>query len=125
MDRIDLRVEVEPLSRFELMKTEYGDSSKTISERVVNARKVAAHRFAHEPWSLNSQIPSRALQRNYVCERPALSFLHSELDAERLTGRGLHKVMRIAWSLADLVLHPIPTLGDIRTALQLREGSTL
>jgi len=125
MDRIDLRVEVEPLSRFELMKTEYGDSSKTISERVVIARAVAAQRFLREPWSLNSEIPSRALQRKYVCEKSALSFLHAELDAERLTGRGLHKVMRIAWSVADLALHPIPTLDDIRTALRLREGSTL
>ncbi|MBC7463838.1 MAG: YifB family Mg chelatase-like AAA ATPase [Actinobacteria bacterium] len=125
MDRIDLRVEVEPLSRLELVKSEYGDSSATIAERVSKARSVAAHRFNHEPWSLNAQIPSRALQKKYVCEKSAISFLHTELDAERLTGRGLHKVMRIAWSLADLALHPIPTLGDIRTALRLREGSTL
>lgn len=122
LDRIDLRVQVEPLSRIELMQSDFGESSATIAERVKRAREVAANRFAREPWSLNSQIPSRALRKSYTCERAAMNFLHIELDAERLSGRGLHKVIRIAWSLADLADHPIPTLSDVHSAFKLREG---
>jgi magnesium chelatase family protein len=123
MDRIDLRVQVEPLSRVQFMQSEYGESSADIAQRVLLAREVAAQRFSGVPWTLNSQIPSRALRIDFTCERAALNFLHAELDAERISGRGLHKVMRIAWSLADLAHHSIPTLVDVRAAFTLREGS--
>ena len=122
MDRIDLRVEVEPLSRVELSKPDMGETSKAIRERVVAAREMAATRFRSEPWSLNSEIPSRALRTTYRPDRAALSFLHSEFDRELLTARGLHKVMRIAWSIADLAGHGRPTVADAQLAYSLRGG---
>ena len=122
MDRIDLRVQVEPLSRVELMQSEYGESSSVIAKRVVQARSMAALRFKGEEWKLNSEIPSRALQNIYKCERAALDFLHAELDKERLSARGFHKVMRTAWSMADLAGHERPNLADVRSAFNLREG---
>lgn len=123
LDRIDLRVQVEPLSRVELMQNDLGESSAIIAQRVKRARARAARRFAREPWSLNSQIPSRALRKSYACERAAQNYLHIELDAERLSARGLHKVMRVAWSLADLAEHSVPTLEDVQIAFNLREGA--
>lgn len=123
MDRIDLRVQVDPLSRVELSKPELGESSATIKERVVASRSVASARFAHERWSLNSEIPSRALRTKYQPERSAMNFLHSELDHERITARGLHKVMRTAWSIADMAGHARPCLEDTQIAYSLREGT--
>jgi magnesium chelatase family protein len=124
MDRIDLRVYVDPLSRVELSQRELGESSQHIGLRVVEARARAASRFSSEGWSLNSQIPSRALRTLYSGERSALNFLHCELDNERLTARGFHKVMRTAWSIADLAGHGQPTLEDTKIAFNLREGKT-
>ena len=124
MDRIDLRVQVDPLSRVELCKPELGQTSATIKERVVSARSVASARFAQEKWSLNSEIPSRALRTKYQPERAAMNFLHSELDLERITARGLHKVMRTAWSIADMAGHAQPCLEDAQIAYSLREGSS-
>jgi magnesium chelatase family protein len=54
-----------------------------------------------------------------------MNFLHDELDKERLTARGLHKIIRLAWTLADLNGHSIPQLVDVQRAHQLREGSEL
>ena len=122
MDRIDLKVEVEPLGRVQLMQSELGTSSAIIRKRVISARTMASQRFAHDGWKLNSQIPSRALRTLYQPERKAMSFLHSELDQERISARGLHKIMRIAWSIADLAQHPRPTLEDTERAFSLREG---
>lgn len=122
MDRIDLRVQVEPLSRVELSRPELGETSSAIRKRVVAAREAAANRFHGEPWSLNSEIPSRALRTAYRPDRAALSFLHSELDRELLTARGLHKVMRIAWSIADLSGHVRPSIEDTELAYSLRGG---
>jgi len=123
MDRIDLRVQVDPLSRVELSKPELGEASATIKERVVSARAIASERFRNEKWSLNSEIPSRALRTTYQPEKPAMNFLHSELDQERITARGLHKVMRTAWSIADMSGHSLPSLEDTQIAYSLREGT--
>jgi magnesium chelatase family protein len=123
MDRIDMRVQVEPVGRVDMAQSVVGETSAEIRRRVTNARAIAAHRFADENWSLNSQIPSRALRPTYKPERSAMNFLHDELDKERLTARGLHKVIRLAWSLADLACKSVPTLAEVQMAYALREGS--
>lgn len=122
MDRIDLRVQVDPLSRVELSRPEMAEMSVSIRKRVITARETAASRFLREPWSLNSEIPSRALRTTYQPDRAAMNFLHSELDRELLTARGLHKVMRVAWSIADLSGHPRPSVEDTQLAYSLRGG---
>lgn len=124
MDRIDLRVQVDSLSRVELSKPDMAETSSAIRQRVISARETAAHRFLYEPWSLNSEIPSRALRTAYQPDRAAMNFLHSELDRELLTARGFHKVMRIAWSIADLSGHLRPSLSDTQLAYSLRGGTT-
>jgi len=125
MDRIDMRVQVEPVTRVEMSQTELGESSAVIAERVLAARSRAKARFAAMPWSLNSEIPSRALRTTYKPERSAMNFLHDELDKERLTARGLHKIIRLSWTLADLNGNAIPQLADVKRAYQLREGSEI
>jgi magnesium chelatase family protein len=122
MDRIDLRVTVDPVGRVELSSHELGESSHQIRERVMHARAQAAIRFKDEPWKLNAEIPSRALRTTYAPDRKAMNFLHDELDKERITARGLHKVIRVAWTLADLGGRGEPNLDDVQSAYQLREG---
>ena len=125
MDRIDMRVQVEPVTRLEMSQSELGESSAAIAVRVLAARAKAKERFQGETWSLNSDIPSRALRTTYKPERSAMNFLHDELDKERLTARGLHKIIRLAWTLADLNGNPVPQLADVQRAYQLREGAEL
>ena len=125
MDRIDMRVQVDPVSRVEMAQTELGENSATIRTRVISARQAASERFAQDPWSLNAQIPSRELRGKYRPQRDAMNFLHDELDRERITARGLHKVIRLSWTLADLAGHTVPTLVDVERAHSLREGTDL
>jgi magnesium chelatase family protein len=122
MDRIDIRVSVDPVGRVELASTELGESSADIRNRVIGARGRAAQRFKDEPWTLNSQIPARSLRTTYSPDRSAMNFLHDELDKENITARGLHKVVRLSWTLADLAGHSKPTLDDVQRAFLLRDG---
>jgi magnesium chelatase family protein len=121
MDRIDIRVAVDPVGRIELASQELGESSADIRGRVMEARARAAHRFKDEKWKLNAEIPARALRRDYAPDREALNFLHDELDHERITARGLHKIIRIAWTLADLSGRQGPALEDVQSAYRLRD----
>lgn len=120
MDRIDLRVQVESVGRVDMARNELGESSEVIRQRVIGARKVAEKRFAGMGWSLNSQIPARALRSTFQPERAAMNFLHDELDREHITARGLHKIIRTSWSFADLHGHSVPTMGDVEAAYAMR-----
>jgi magnesium chelatase family protein len=122
MDRIDIRVTVDPVGRVELASQEFGESSADIRSRVIAARNLAAIRFKDEKWRLNAEIPARALRRDYAPARDAMNFLHDELDQERITARGLHKVIRLSWTLADLAGGKQPGLKEVQGAFQLRDG---
>ena len=121
LDRIDLRVKVENVSRAELAESDNEDS-QTIRNRVIAARAIAANRFKNESWKLNSEIPPRALRQQYQPERAAMNFLHDELDKERITARGLHKIIRTSWTIADLKNISRPTLVEVQESYRLREG---
>jgi magnesium chelatase family protein len=122
MDRIDMRITVEPVGRADISSLTLGESSAAIAERVLAARVIARKRFAGRGFELNSEIPARALRTDFKPDRLAMNFLHDELDHERLTARGLHKVIRLGWTLADLAGRNQPTLTDVTNAYELREG---
>jgi len=120
-----LRVHVDPVGRLDMARSELGESSSDIRMRVIAARAVAEDRFAGLGYSLNSQIPARALRTVFQPERAAMNFLHDELEREHITARGLHKISRVSWTLADLHGHEIPTLADVTQAHSMRGGSEI
>jgi magnesium chelatase family protein len=125
LDRIDIRVFVDSPSRVEMASDQLGESSATVRARVILAREIADHRFQDCAWKLNSQIPPSELRKRFKAEKQGMNFLHTELDNERLSARGFHKVLRISWSIADSNGHPIPTREDVESAFRLREGMEL
>ena len=122
MDRIDIRIFVDPPSRVEMLQTTPGENSSTIRARVERARTRSAQRFYGLGWQLNSQIPAKALRKDFRAEKPAMNLLHDELERGLLSARGVHKVLRVAWSLCDLRSGSIPTLEDVNEALSLRSS---
>ena len=125
MDRIDLRVHVDPVGRMDMARTELGETSEVIRARVIAARALAEKRFSGLGYSLNSQIPARSLRTLFQPERAAMSFLHDELEREHITARGLHKILRVSWTLADLHGHTTPNLSDIKQAHGMRGGNEI
>lgn len=125
LDRIDIRTLVEVPSRAELASETPGESSARVRERVVAARALAEERFYGEGWVLNSRIPASQLRERFRAKREGMAFLHSELDQERLSARGFHKVIRLAWSIADREGVTTPGLPEIQRAYLLRQGSEI
>ena len=120
MDRIDIRLRVSRPSTADL--AEPGESSVVVRSRVNAARERAAARFAAEPWSLNAHITTRALRSAYRPTPAASDLLESALG-EGLSLRGGDRVLRVAWSLADLHGLPRPGPDEVGMALALREGT--
>lgn len=123
MDRIDLRVPVDPVTRAELLSHGVGgESTAAVAERVLGARERAAARFSGLPWRVNSAVPGHELRSNWAPEASAMFRAEQDMDRGLLTARGLDRVLRVAWTVADLAGHDRPTAGDMDAALALRSG---
>ncbi|MEY3736457.1 MAG: hypothetical protein RLZZ251_173 [Actinomycetota bacterium] len=122
VDRMDLRVLVDTPRRRDLAGDNSEEKSATIRERIIKARQRGSIRFREESFTLNSQIPSDLLRSRYKAETQAMTYLHTLIDEEKITARGFHKVLRTAWSVADLRELPRPGLPEVKRALELREG---
>ncbi|MCQ9179474.1 YifB family Mg chelatase-like AAA ATPase [Streptomyces sp. IBSBF 2953] len=123
LDRVDLRVEVDPVGRAELAhRGPGGESTRTVADRVRAARERAASRLAGTPWRTNSEVPGRELRNRWHAATGAMDEAERNLERGVLTARGLDRVLRVAWTVADLVGHDRPDAMDVALALQLRTG---
>ncbi|MGW1545741.1 YifB family Mg chelatase-like AAA ATPase [Streptomyces sp. NPDC002346] len=123
LDRVDLRVVVAPVTREDLMgRRGRGESTAVVAARVREARARAAERLAGTGWTTNSEVPGHELRTRLLAAPGAL--MEAERDMERglLTARGLDRVLRVSWTVADLRGADRPEASDIAVALELRTG---
>jgi magnesium chelatase family protein len=117
LDRFDLRIVVERPGVDELLGGPPGESTATVLERVHTARERAAARGV----ARNADIPAHRLDELAPMSSGATALLRHELERNRLTGRGLHRVRRVARTLADVADgRPIVDEEMISTALSMR-----
>ncbi len=123
LDRVDLQVRMDPVSRAELLADRRNvESTEVVAKRVLAARENAASRFAGSPWHTNSEIPGSELRGRWAPARSAMVAAERALDNGRLSARGLDRVLRVAWTLADLAGRVVPGADEIDEALYLRIG---
>ncbi|MFF9431504.1 YifB family Mg chelatase-like AAA ATPase [Streptomyces sp. NPDC014746] len=123
LDRVDLRVEVEPVTRADLLgQGGRGETTATVAARVHAARDRAAARLSDTPWRVNSEIPGHELRTRHLAAPGALAAAERDVERGLLTARGLDRVLRVAWTVADLAGHDRPDSGDMALALELRTG---
>ncbi len=123
LDRVDLRVRVGPVSRAELAG-ELGRAENTavVAARVHEARERAGARYTGTPWTVNGAVPGYELRTRWPLAPGALREAERDMERGVLTARGLDRVLRVAWTVADLAGHDRPTRDDVAQALQLRTG---
>ncbi|GGO93730.1 YifB family Mg chelatase-like AAA ATPase [Wenjunlia tyrosinilytica] len=121
LDRVDLRVEVQPVGREELLgRGEDAEPTHAVAARVHHARERAAERYADTPWRTNSEVPGHELRTRWRVDPGAMDAAEREMERGLLTARGLDRVIRVAWTVADLAGRDRPEADDIRVALELR-----
>lgn len=123
LDRVDLRVGVEPVDRSDLLgRGGRGESTAAVAARVREARERAAARLEGTPWRVNSEVPGHELRTRWLVAPGALSAAERDMERGLLTARGLDRVLRVAWTVADLAGRDRPQAHDVDLALQLRTG---
>jgi len=127
LDRIDLRVPMDPVSRAELMAEPGGvESSATVAARVSLARAAARRRWADHGWTSNAEVPGPVLRSmRWRPERAALNRLDDELETGSLSARGCDRVLKLAWTISDLAGLPRPGAAEVSEAIGLRTGRSV
>jgi len=90
---------------------------------VTQARERAAHRLRGTPWRLNAEIPGSELRRTWPPAPGSLAVVERCLERGQISARGVVKVIRVAWTIADLAGRPRPTKDECHAALGLWLGA--
>jgi magnesium chelatase family protein len=126
LDRIDIQL---PVRRITATQLRMGSSRTTTAEaraRVAAARARSTRRLASTPWRVNAQLSGAWLRS--PAQRPphrVTAGLDRALERGAITMRGYDRVLRIAWTLADLDDAERPGEDQIGRALVLRRGFAL
>ncbi len=119
LDRFDLRVNVERPDVDQIMSIEPAESSASVAERVA----IAQARAQRRQGVLNARLDARELDRVAPLDDEASADLRSEMELGRLSGRGYHRVRRVARTIADLRAEDGPISAEsVALAMQLRRA---
>ena len=97
VDRFDVRVVVHRPGPDELLGTGSSECTALVRERVLATRAIAIERQG----MLNARLSGPMLDEFARPTAAATNLLRAELEAGRLSGRGLHRIRRVARTLAD------------------------
>ena len=120
LDRFDLRVAVHRPAVDDLLVNEPGESSAVVAARVLVARRLATERQG----CLNSALEVRHLDDVARLDVGSTALLRHELEHDRLSGRGYHRIRRVARTIADLRGHLEPGVDEQDVAMALRFRAT-
>lgn len=125
LDRMDIEL---TLTRVSVAHRDIGPVTTTANarDRVIEARERARRRLQDTPWRVNADVPGTWLREGAAAPQPVVRHpLDAALHRGALTLRGYDRVLRVAWSLADIEGRAQLTAEHIGRALYLKKGIAL
>ncbi len=102
MDRIDLHVEVVPVSTKELTELPKGESSKSIRQRVIEARKIQQQRFKESNIHNNAQMSRKDIEQYCQLDNEGITLLKNAMEKLNLSARAYDRILKVSRTIADL-----------------------
>ena len=103
LDRIDIQIDVPRLSPAELLASnEKEEDSKTIRQRVINARKIQTERYKNENIFTNSELTNDLIKKYCPIDAKSKELLKVAIVKYQLSGRKYDRIIKLARTIADL-----------------------
>lgn len=121
LDRIDLHVEVTPVSFDEISSTRKNETSADIRERVVKARDIQIARFEKfEEIHSNAMMPAEMVKN--ICEigEPGKALLKKAMERLGLSARAYDRILKVSRTIADLAGSEEIKIEHLAEAIQYR-----
>jgi len=120
LDRIDLHVEVPPVTIRELSLDKEEESSYEIRDRVVQARQTQEQRFAEKKIYANGQMNARMIKKYCHLTENGRNILEKAVEKFGLSPRAYHRIIRVARTIADMEKEDHVSESHIAEAIQYR-----
>jgi len=103
LDRIDLHIEVSPVHVDDLSAKAGGEESRTIRERVMNARALQERRFQDNPdLHFNAQMPVNMVRHVCVIDEAGKRLIKMAMEKLGLSARAYDRILKVSRTIADL-----------------------
>ncbi len=120
MDRIDLQVGVNRLKPEEMTQQLNGEDSKTVRERVEQARQQASLRFKDEPLRCNAEMQTRHLKQWCGLDDKTRTLLENAIRKLGLSARATDRILKVGRTIADLAGDETLQSHHVAEAIQYR-----
>jgi len=120
LDRIDVYVEVPQIPYEDMAGADRGEPSEAVRERVEACRDIQARRLEPHDLRVNAEITARLVPELCTLEKRAESLLRDAHDRMGLSGRGHHRTLKLARTIADLDRVEVIGSAHVAEALQYR-----
>lgn len=102
LDRIDIQIDIIPLSFEEVSRTTVAESSEEIRKRVVAARRIQEERYKNHPLiHSNSQMTPALIREFCVLDEKAMRLLKNAMEKLNLSARAYDRILKVARTIAD------------------------
>jgi len=103
LDRIDIHIEVVPVSYDELSTTREAEKSEHIRNRVIRARNMQSERFQqHRHIHCNAQMNSKMIREHCAINQAGKNLLKKAMENRGLSARAYDRILKVARTIADL-----------------------
>lgn len=121
LDRVDLQVDVLPVDPVE-RACGPGEPTPVVARRVLAAREAARQRLRGTGWATNADLSGAWLRERVTPGGKIDRIVAAALSSGRLSLRGVDRVLRVAWTMADLGGLDSPGTDEVGEAIALRGG---
>ena len=118
LDRMDIHIEVPPVTIRELSLEREEESSDHIRHRVIKARQIQRERFRGKRIHANSQMAARTIKKHCALNENARTLLENAVEKFGLSPRAYHRILKVSRTIADL--EAVENIGQTHVAEALR-----
>jgi len=121
LDRIDLHVEVVPVSFDEMTATRKSETSTEIRGRVVRAREIQSDRFKKQKEIYcNAMMPSNTVKEICAINDAGRTLLKTAMERLGLSARAYDRILKVSRTIADLAASEEIKIEHLAEAIQYR-----
>lgn len=121
MDRVDIQCEIQPVPFKDISSLKMGETSESIRERVINARRIQEERFKDFPGvHCNAQMTESMIRQFAQPDEEGIEMLRIAMERLSLSARAYNRILKVARTIADIEASPTVNMNHLAEAISYR-----